>query len=177
MEQLEISDEDKADLISRVETALLENVAPAYQEFISRITAIGETVEGNYGLAGPNGDERVDYYDELLRSYTTTDLSADEIHEIGLSEVARIQEEMRAIMAQVNFDGDLQDFFDFMRTDEQFYKSNTEEGRQEYLELARGYIANIEPKLDELFITKPKAPVEVRRVEPFREPRSRQGLL
>ena len=99
VDQLEIEEAAKADLIARLETALMENVKPAYEDFIARVTAIGADIEGNYGLAGPQGDQRKDYYNELLRSYTTTDLSADEIHEIGLSEVARIQEEMRAIMA------------------------------------------------------------------------------
>ena len=57
-----------------------------------------------------------DYYNVRLKHYTTTSLTADEIHEIGLREVARIQDEMRAIMKRVEFDGTLKEFFDFLRT-------------------------------------------------------------
>lgn len=141
----------------------------AYEEFAARVDRMGEApvVNGDWGVGRyENGDA---YYNALLASYTTTGLTADEVHNIGLSEVERIQDEMRAIMEAVGFDGDLQAFFEFMRTDEQFYLPNTDEGREAYLQLARDYITNFEPRLDEQFGLKPQAPVEVRRVEPYRE--------
>jgi uncharacterized protein (DUF885 family) len=58
-----------------------------------------------------------DYYNDRLTLMTTTDMSADEIHDLGLAEVARIHDEMRTIMTQVDYAGTLQDFFDFTRTD------------------------------------------------------------
>ncbi|NHK27790.1 DUF885 domain-containing protein [Parvularcula flava] len=169
LEDLDASDEVKTQLMEDL-LGTLPEVETAYQDFIARVNAVGETVEGNYGVGGPNGGKNGDaYYAVLLENYTTTEMTADEVHELGLSEVARIHEEMRAIMAEVGFDGTLQDFFDYMRTAEQFYLPNTDEGREAYLELARGYTDNIRPRLPDLFVTLPEAPVEVRRVEPFRE--------
>jgi len=114
-----------------------------------------------------NGGE--DYYNVRLKHYTTTGLTADEIHEIGLREVARIQDEMRAIMKRVEFDGTLKDFFDFLRTDPQFTYPNTDEGRNAYMAEATAIIDEMRGQLDTLFITKPKANMIVKRVEPFRE--------
>ncbi|OZB11939.1 MAG: hypothetical protein B7X53_18510, partial [Hyphomonas sp. 34-62-18] len=94
---------------------------------------------------------------------------AEQIHQIGLDEVARIQGEMAAIMQQVGFEGDLQDFFQFMRTDPRFYKPETPEGREEYLAEARAAIARMEADLPNLFNTFPKAGLIVQAVEPFRE--------
>lgn len=96
-------------------------------------------------------------------------MTPDEIHDLGLSEVARIHDEMRGIMKKVGFEGSLQDFFEFMRTDEQFYFPATDEGRAAYLDLANGYIDGINARIDEMFITQPKAALNVKRVESFRE--------
>ncbi len=109
------------------------------------------------------------YYDYLLRNFTTTSLTAAEIHEIGLREVARLHGEMRGIMKQVGFKGDLPAFFEFMRTDTQFYYPDTEQGRAAWLAAANGHIAAMRAKLPELFVTLPKAEVVVKAVEPFRE--------
>ena len=79
------------------------------------------------------------------------------IHQIGLDEVARLQGEMDIIKQQVGFDGTLQEFFTFMREDEQFYFPNTEEGRQDYLDLNNKYLDAIALKLPEYFGRLPKA--------------------
>jgi uncharacterized protein (DUF885 family) len=100
---------------------------------------------------------------------TTTDLTAGEIHQIGLDEVARIHGEMQAIMTQVGFEGTLQEFFEFMRTDPQFYKPETEEGKAEYLAEAVAAIETMKGDLPKLFNTFPKADMEVKAVEAFRE--------
>jgi uncharacterized protein (DUF885 family) len=100
---------------------------------------------------------------------TTTDMSAEEIHNLGLSEVARIHDEMRTIMQAVGFDGDLQAFFTFMREDPQFYYPDTDEGRAAYLAKAVSIIDTMRARLDDIFVTKPKAEIIVKAVEPFRE--------
>jgi uncharacterized protein (DUF885 family) len=166
---LDIAEEEKERLRERLTAAIEGPFREAYRDYAERISVLAEETadEGNLGVA--RFDEDGSYYAALLRNYTATDLTADEVHEIGLEEVARIQDEMRAIMEEVGFEGGLQEFFAFMREDEQFYLPNTDEGREEYLTLARSYIAGIEPKLDELFGIRPEASVEVRRVEPFRE--------
>ena len=78
----------------------------------------------------PNGKA---FYDFRLARMTTLPISADEIHQTGLDEVARIQSEMELIKSKVGFEGSLSEFFIFMREDDQFYFSNTDDGRADYL--------------------------------------------
>jgi uncharacterized protein (DUF885 family) len=114
----------------------------------------------------PDGEA---FFNNALARTTTTELTAKEIHEIGLAEVARIHDEMRAIKEKVGFKGDLKAFMEFMKTDKQFYLPNTEEGKEKYLKDATAMIDNLKSRLDELFIVKPKADMIVKRVEAFRE--------
>ena len=114
----------------------------------------------------PRGDE---YYQWRLQRMTTTDMSADEIHELGLAEVARIQDEMRSIMQDVGFDGTLQEFFTFLKEDPQFTYEDSDAGRQAYLDEATRIIDVMKTRLDDVFLKKPEAGLEVRRVEAFRE--------
>ncbi len=114
----------------------------------------------------PDGEA---YYQHRLKLMTTLDLSADQIHEIGLAEVARLRSEMEAIKNQVGFTQSLQDFFVFTREDPQFYYPNTDEGRQEYLDINNEYLDFINEKLPEYFGLLPKASLIVSRVESFRE--------
>ncbi|WP_444938572.1 DUF885 domain-containing protein [Microbulbifer sp. JMSA002] len=167
VEKLEISAEQKKALIDKANTALQESAGPAYKKLISYLQELEKkatTDDGAWKLA--NGD---DFYKFRLGVYTTTDMTADEIHQTGLKEVARIHDEMREIMRKVKFEGNLQEFFEFMRTDKQFYYPTSEEGKAEYLEKATAIIDTMKGRLDELFITKPKADLDVRAVEPFRE--------
>jgi uncharacterized protein (DUF885 family) len=142
-------------------------VKPAYENVIAWARDASMTATADDGVWKlPDGAA---YYDYLLKNYTTTDLTASQIHDIGLREVARIHEAMRGVMKQVGFQGDLSDFFDFMRTDEQFYYPDSEEGRAAWIGGAQKYIAGMRAKLPELFVTLPKAEVVVQAVEPFRE--------
>ncbi|GAA5525729.1 hypothetical protein Maes01_02301 [Microbulbifer aestuariivivens] len=167
VEKLNISDEQKQALITKAEAAMRESVQPAYEALIAYLGELEQQANTDDGAwKFPDGD---DYYAHRLNVYTTTDMSADEIHQKGLEEVARIHDEMRGIMEQVGFEGSLQEFFEFMRTDPQFYYPNTEEGKQRYLKEATALIDNLKERLDELFISKPKAELTVKAVEPFRE--------
>jgi uncharacterized protein (DUF885 family) len=114
----------------------------------------------------PDGDA---YYRNRIRHHTTVDLSADEIHQAGLGDVARIHEEMRAIMAEVGFEGSLQDFFAFVRTDPNNFYENSDAGREQFLAEARQQVAEIEAIADQYFNILPQAGMQVRRVEPWRE--------
>ncbi|GAA6151434.1 DUF885 domain-containing protein [Pseudoteredinibacter isoporae] len=165
--KLEISAEEKTKLLDSGKTALLGEFKTAYSElvdFLGEQEKRADTRDGVWKF--PKGEE---YYKYRLKDMTTTDMTADEIHKLGLEEVARIHNEMRAIKDKVGFKGDLQAFFKFMRTDEQFKLPNTDEGRQKYLDDAVKTIDVMKSRLDELFLTKPKADLEVTRVEPFRE--------
>ena len=157
----------KDELIAAAESALLSGVKPAYENLIAYIKNLGEKATEDDGCwKFPDGGA---FYNFALRQNTSTDLTAEEIHETGLNEVARIHDEMRQIMAKVHFEGDLKAFFEFVKTDPQFYLPNTDEGRQTYLDQTQNIINNMKTRLDEVFITKPKADLVVKRVEAYRE--------
>lgn len=164
---LNLSEERTDALIDEAREALTTHVGPAYarlRDELARQQPLATEDDGAWKL--PDGDE---YYAYRLRDMTTTDLTADEIHNIGLREVARIHEEMRAIMDTVGFEGDLQDFFEFMRTDPQFYYPTTPAGKERYLREATAIIDRMEEQLDTVILKLPEAELEVRAVEPFRE--------
>lgn len=167
VEALELDPAEAERLIGEAETALTAVVEPAYRRIIALFEEQAAQATEDDGIwKHPDGGE---YYNHLLNGYTTMDLSAEEIHQLGLQEVARIHDEMRAIMDQVGFEGSLQDFFEFMRTDEQFYYPNTDEGRDAYLADATALIDTMRETLPQMFNTFPEADLVVRRVEPFRE--------
>lgn len=164
---LDLEDDGRAVLLDEARSALKNVVKPAYQRLIAAIAQQAQKATDADGVwKFPEGDE---FYAQNLRWFTTTDLTADEIHTIGLSEVARIHDEMRTIMQEVGFDGDLREFFDFMREDEQFYYPNTDAGRQAYLQEARVAIAAMSERLPDYFGLLPEAELVVKRVEEFRE--------
>ena len=158
-------------LLQETQTALTQDFAPAFQRLIAWAESeMGKVPEVSTGLVSqPDGAA---YYAYRLANQTTTDLTADEIHEIGLAEVARLRAEMEAVKDSTGFDGDLQDFFVMLREsrdDERFYYPNTDEGRQGYIDDATAAIENIKSLLPDYFATLPKADLVVRRVEAFRE--------
>ena len=149
-------------------TALLEKFKPAYERLIAWVeTEIPLSDEIATGVGRlPNG---IAYYNHQLAQSTTTDMTAEEIHEFGLREVTRIRGEMEQIMHGVGFEGDLQEFFAFVRDSEQFYFPDTDEGRQAYMEAVEGKLDFINQRLPQYFGILPKAGLSVKRVEPFRE--------
>ena len=163
-----LSAEDAQALTQQIQVLLADDVLAAYNEVAAWLREdrkfASEEAQGVWAL--PEGEA---FYNYRLAQMTTVELTADEIHQIGLDEVARLQGEMDIIKQQVGFDGTLQEFFTFMREDEQFYFPNTEEGRQDYLDLNNKYLDAIALKLPEYFGRLPKAALEVRRVEAFRE--------
>lgn len=164
---LEISDEEKTKLVEAASAAMTESMKPAYEKLAAYLGELESKADDRDGAwKFPKGEE---FYNFALKRTTTTDLTAEQIHEIGVQEVERIHNEMREIMKKVNFEGDLQAFFEFMRTDKQFYYPDTEEGKQRYLKEATALIDTMKGRLDELFIIKPKADLVVKAVEPFRE--------
>lgn len=167
VENLDISSQEESALIKEAQNILVDDVKPAYEKLIATMEDQRQRATNEAGAwKFPKGKA---FYTTALQRTTTTELSADDIHEIGLSEVARIHKEMEEIMAEVGFEGSLQDFFKFMRTDEQFYYENTPEGKERYLEEASQIIEKMKGRLDELFITQPAADLVVKAVEPFRE--------
>ena len=164
---LEIEDSKKQALITELNNALQSHLKPGYEGLISYLNDLEKKADTRDGAwKFPEGEA---FFNNALKRTTTTDLTANEIHEIGLKEVNRIHDEMRQIKEKVGFDGDLKAFMAFMRTDKQFYYPNTPEGKQRYIDEAVALIDDMEGRLGSLFLTKPKARMIVKAVEAFRE--------
>ena len=162
-----ITEAEHDQLLLDAEDALLGSVLPAYEELIVWLEedrANATDIDGAWKF--PNGSE---YYAMRLNQMTTTNLTASEIHDLGLKEVARIHDEMREIMEEVGYEGSLSEFFEYTRTDSRFFKPNTPEGRAEYLDEATAYIDEMRETLPEMFYTFPEAGMVAKAVEPFRE--------
>ncbi len=165
--KLEISDEEKVSLIKKASEALISSVKPAYSSLIAFVEKQKEKATTDDGAwKFPDGEA---FFNNALKRTTTTNMTADEIHQLGLSEVERIHGEMNVIKEKVGFEGTLQEFFEFMKTDKQFYYPDTDKGKDEYLAGAVHIIDSMKSRLDELFIVKPKEDIIVKRVEAFRE--------
>lgn len=163
VDALTLADADKAQLKADALAAWNSAAVPAYQRLLAemqRQQKIAPTDDGIWRL--PQGAA---YYDALLANYTTTDLTADQVHQIGLREVERIHGEMRAIMQKVGFTGTLQEFFAFTRDDPRFYHTT----REGYLAEVDAVLDKMEARLPEYFATLPKDPLVVKPVEAFRE--------
>ncbi|GMQ29261.1 DUF885 domain-containing protein [Algoriphagus confluentis] len=163
-----ITSEQAQSLQNKAKAALVEKLKPAYEELIAFLESELPSLEEK-----PTGVSRHElgnaYYAQKLKSSTTTELTADQIHQIGLDEVKRIQGEMLAIKDQVGFQGDLKEFFQFINSDPQFFYPDTDEGRQAYLDESTSFLDEIKTKLPQYFGILPKADLVVRRVEAFRE--------
>ena len=163
-----IAQERADELREEARAALIDQMAPAYANVIQWFEEDRpNTAENAQGVSALSNGEA--YYNYRLNLMTTTDLTADEIHQIGLDEVARIRGEMEAIKDQVEFDGDLQAFFTFVREDDQFYFTNDDRGAQDYIDRATTHIEELSKRLPDFFGKLPKADLVVKRVEPFRE--------
>lgn len=164
------SDTDRERLTLAYKDAIENKIIPAYARIDN---FMGDeylaAARDSIGLSDlPGGDE---WYAHNVLRITTTDLTPDEIHQIGLDEVARIHDEMRGVMDEIGFDGSLAEFFEFVYADPQFFFDEPEQLIQRYRDMS-AHIEGLAPKLFELF---PKTPFEVRRVEPFREASSSKG--
>jgi len=154
-------------LVADAIKALNESVKPAYEKLIAFLEEQAKRATEDAGVW--KFKDGAEFYDSALHRTTTTNMSAKEIHETGLKEMARIQDEMNKIREKVGFKGDLQAFFKFMREDQQFRLPSNEQGRAKYLAMATDIIETMKKRLDELFVTKPKADIVVKAVESFRE--------
>jgi len=164
---LGLSNAEQASYMSKLNTALTKSVQPAYEKLIAELMKqrlLSPEGDGVWRL--PEGDK---WYQNRLEWFTTTTLNAEEVHQIGIENVERIHTDMRGIMQQVNFTGTLPEFFEFMRTDPQFYYPDSEQGREDYMADAKAYIDTMEAKIPEYFGLTPEARMVVKRVEAFRE--------
>ena len=165
--KLDIAQADKDALIASGTQALRTSVKPAYERLIAAMIAQEKragTIDGIWRFK-----DGADYYTASLGSYTTTSMTAAEIHALGLAQVARIHGEMMGIAKATGFKGDLRAFLAFMRGNKSFVLPDGEAGRAEYLKRADAALAELTPKLPQYFHSLPKSPLVVKAVEPFRE--------
>ena len=165
--KLKISQTEKDLLIADAAQALNASVKPAYEALIAEMTAqekVAGTDDGVWRF--PDG---AGYYAERLSNYTTTNMTPDQIHNLGLAQVARIHKEMRVVQKKMAVKGDLQAFFKYMRTEPKFYAAETAEGRALYLSETQKAQDAVTPLLPKWFGVLPKAPLVVKPVEAFRE--------
>ena len=149
-------------------SALTQRFGPAYEALIAWVQqdrAHSDTIATGVGRL-PDGAA---FYRDRLEASTTLAMTADEIHALGLAEVARIHGEMELLKQRVGFTGTLPQFFASVRGNRRFLFPNTDEGREGYLQASRAFYGAIEARLPDYFGLRPKAGLVVKRVEPFRE--------
>jgi len=164
---LPVGQGEKDRLLGDMTAALTGPFRRGFDAMFAALDAVEPRSKGNLGAWSlPDGDA---YYAYRLKVSTTTDLTPDQVHRLGLQQVAAIRGEMEAVKRRIGFTGTLEQFFDRVRTDPQFKYPNTVQGREAYLADARSVIARMMAAAPRYFRTLPRAALEVRAVEPFRE--------
>ena len=159
------SDSEKGELTDAFTEIISDRIIPAYNklyEFMATEYLEAGRESSGYG-AFPDGEE---YYQHAIEVYTTTKMSADEIHKLRLREVARIKDEMEKVMEQVDFKRSLKDFFEYVRNNKSLMPYRQPE---QVISNFNKIHEKIKPKVDQLFDLQPKTPFKIKRVEAFRE--------
>ncbi|GAA0858980.1 DUF885 domain-containing protein [Aliiglaciecola litoralis] len=164
---LNISAAEKKGLIDNANKAIEGPFKRGYIALLNEVKRLAKLQKATQGVwALPEGEA---FYQNRIKNYTNLDMTADQIHEFGKADVARIHAEMRQIMQKVGFKGSLQAFFEFVRTDPNNFYPNSEAGQEAFLADARAQTAAIFKVAPKFFNKLPKAELEVRKVEAWRE--------
>ena len=159
------TDQEKQELTKAYTEMITGKIIPAYKKLLNFMStdylAAGRETSGINAI--PNGQA---YYNYLIKYYTTTNMTADEIHQLGLSEVARISSEMEKVKTEVGYKGDLKSFFDFVRNNKKLMPFTEP---QQVIDHFYAIEKKEMPQIDKLFDLKPKTLFEVKRTEAFRE--------
>ncbi len=158
--------DQQKEVLTKAYTEMISNrIIPAYTKLLKFMStdylAAGRETSGIDAI--PNGQS---YYNYLIKYYTTTNMTADEIHQLGLSEVARISSEMEKVKTEVGYKGDLKSFFDFVRNNKKLMPfTEPQQVIDHFYDIEKKEM----PQIDKLFDLKPKTLFEVKRTEAFRE--------
>jgi uncharacterized protein (DUF885 family) len=161
-------------LLAQARTALLEQLQPAYASLIAELdreSARTPITGGVWQL--PDGDA---FYAFLIRQFTTTDMTPAQIHEMGLAEVARSQEEIAALMRRIHFQGTVREFMAKVKADPNNYEPDDDAGRRAYLDRARAIVAAMQGKITEAFKAPAPLPLRVVRTDAYKEASSPPGF-
>ena len=165
--KLGIASDEKDRLVASAREALVARVKPAYANFIATAEAIGRKETRDHGINTLPDAAR--FYEERIRNHTTLPLKAQEIHDLGLSEVARLAKEMEGLKQQTGFKGSLRAFYDDLRRDSKYFYPNTDQGREAYRVRVEELLAGARAALPQAFGVLPKADIAVKRMDPFVE--------
>jgi uncharacterized protein (DUF885 family) len=161
----EFSEKDKSILIEKYTEMVLNKIIPAYKKLSDFMS--NQYLDAGRSSSGISAfEDGLDYYNYSIKLYTTTELTADEIHNIGLKEVAKISSEMEKIKTKVGFNGNLKSFFNHVRELDELIPFNEP---QEVIDNFNKIHEKMTPQVNKLFGLQPKTPFEVRRTESFRE--------
>ena len=161
----EFSEKDKSILIEKYTEMVLNKIIPAYKKLSDFMS--DQYLDAGRSSSGISAfEDGLDYYNYSIKLYTTTELTADEIHNIGLKEVAKISSEMEKIKTKVGFNGDLKSFFNHVRELDELIPFNKP---QEVIDNFNRIHEKMTPQVNKLFGLQPKTPFEVRRTGSFRE--------
>lgn len=161
----EFSEKDKSVLTEKYTEMVLNKIIPAYKKLSDFMS--DQYLDAGRSSSGISAfEDGLDYYNYSIKLYTTTELTADEIHNIGLKEVAKISSEMEKIKTKVGFNGDLKSFFNHVRELDELIPFNEP---QEVIDNFNKIHEKMTPQVNNLFGLQPKTPFEVRRTESFRE--------
>tara|TARA_B110000467_G_scaffold47860_1_gene43852 strand:+ start:4110 stop:5870 length:1761 start_codon:yes stop_codon:yes gene_type:complete len=159
------NESEKSILVEKYEIMVLKKIIPAYQKLHDFMK--NEYLNNGRDSSGIDVfEDGLSYYEYSIKLYTTTDMSSDEIHNIGLKEVAKISSEMELIKEKVGFNGDLKSFFNYVRELDQLIPFNNP---NQVIENFNKIHKKMMPQVNSLFGLQPKTPFEVRRTESFRE--------
>jgi uncharacterized protein (DUF885 family) len=160
-----ISSEDQAALRAAATAAIKDGVQPVLARFREFVTD-SYLPAGRSSPAISSVPDGAAYYRFAIKRETTTDLTAEQIHQLGLSEVARIRKVMDSVITASGFKGSFADWLKFLRTDPQFYETSADGLVRRYRDLAK----RIDPELPRLFAELPRAPYGVRPFPDFEAP-------
>lgn len=170
----ELSDADRAAFTAQAKDAIRQSVVPAYQQLATALTELRQQATEDAGIWKlPDGDR---FYRFLLQEHTTTTLSPEEIHQLGLTEVARIQQQMQQLLrAQGIETTDAAQAMRQLATDPKFLFEDSDKGREQILAGYRKILTDADALLAPAFNLRPKAAIDVRRVPEFSEKTAEVG--
>jgi uncharacterized protein (DUF885 family) len=174
LSKLNLPRDQRLRLMREMETALIQSVGPGYRQLIEKLRQLEKEAPMEAAATTLPDGER--FYKWQLRQMTTTELGAEEIHQMGLRETERIHAEMKAILKDLGFKGELQEFFTHLRTSWEFRYHDTRHGRQQYLQDTQKIIDTMKAFLPQMFGRLPKAELVVRPVEAYREASAPQAF-
>lgn len=169
MEFAELDTDEQQALAVEAKSTIEQAVYPAYQKLIDYFVRLDEKVSENHGVWNlPDGDA---YYALALRFFTTTDYTPEYIHDFGLAEVDRIQQEILDILLAEGWDvsGGFTSSIENLAVNPRFYYSDSDEGREQILDDYKAMLTEVEKQMSSHFHDFPEATMDVRRIPEFKE--------